>query len=299
MSHIALIGPGAIGSTLLAWLAQNPSHQTAACVRTPFQSIEVETPEKKIVATPRILTGPQDVAGPVDWVLVATKAYDAAGAAQWFPKLIGPQTRVAILQNGVEHVERFAPFVAREKILPVIVDLPAERTAPGRVRQRGRGKVTVPENDAGRAFAELFSGTPLELIVAQDFLSAAWRKLCINAPGAVSAILLKPSSVANDPVVAESMRAIIREAIAVGRAEGATLEDKIADDVVAGYRNAPPDSMNSMHADRVAGRPMEIDARNGVIVRLGRKHGIATPYNEMTVALLTALSNNSNGGKTN
>lgn len=51
-----------------------------------------------------------------------------------------------------------------------------------------------------------------------------------------------------------------------------------------------PDSINSIHADRIAGRPMEIDARNGIIVRLGRKHGIPTPINEMVVALLEAAS---------
>lgn len=289
MSRIALIGPGAIGSTLLAWLAHGGRHEAVACVRTPFESLEVETPEEKLLVRPRILTDPAE-GEVVDWVLVATKAYDASSAAKWFPKLVGPQTRVAIIQNGVEHVERFAPFLDRSKILPVIIDLPAERLAPGRVRQRGRGKITISDNAEGRAFAELFSGTPLDLVLTNDFISSAWQKLCINAPGAVSAILLKPSSVANDPIVAESMRAIIREAIAVGRAEGANLEDAIADKVLAGYRSAPADSMNSMHADRVAGRPMEIDARNGVIVRLGRKHGIATPYNEMSVALLTALS---------
>jgi len=68
------------------------------------------------------------------------------------------------------------------------------------------------------------------------------------------------------------------------------LEDALLAGVVQAYRAAPPDSVNSMQADRQAGRPMEIDARNGVIVRLGRKHGIATPCNQMAVALLEAMS---------
>ena len=55
------------------------------------------------------------------------------------------------------------------------------------------------------------------------------------------------------------------------------------------YRGNPPDSLNSMHADRLAGRPMELDARNGVIIRLGRTHGIPTPYNEMAVGLLETM----------
>jgi 2-dehydropantoate 2-reductase len=78
--------------------------------------------------------------------------------------------------------------------------------------------------------------------------------------------------------------------MAVGRAEGAVFEDGLPEKILASQRAAPPDSMNSIHADRAAGRPMELDARNGVIVRLGRKHGIATPYNDMAVALLAAMA---------
>ena len=76
--------------------------------------------------------------------------------------------------------------------------------------------------------------------------------------------------------------------VAVGRAEGATLEDSIPDDIVERTKRGPRDAGNSMLADRRAGRPMEYDARNGVIVRLGRKHGIAAPMNALMVTLLEA-----------
>jgi 2-dehydropantoate 2-reductase len=82
---------------------------------------------------------------------------------------------------------------------------------------------------------------------------------------------------------------IIRECAAVGRAEGANLEESVADVVLAAQRAAPADSVNSMLSDRQAGRPVEIDARNGVIVRLGRRHGIPTPANSMAVALMEVL----------
>ena len=78
--------------------------------------------------------------------------------------------------------------------------------------------------------------------------------------------------------------------MAVGRAEGAVIDDSHVEVVLQGYRNAPPDSVNSLHADRQAGRVTEIDARNGVIVRLGKKHGIATPCNQMAVALIEAMT---------
>ena len=81
---------------------------------------------------------------------------------------------------------------------------------------------------------------------------------------------------------------MIRETMAVARAEGAVIEDAYADALIEGFRNAPPDGINSLHADRAAGRPMETDARNGAVVRFGRKHGIHTPLNEMAVTLLNA-----------
>jgi 2-dehydropantoate 2-reductase len=84
------------------------------------------------------------------------------------------------------------------------------------------------------------------------------------------------------------MRARVRECIAVGRAEGADLDDTLIESVLDSYRTGPEDAINSLHADRLAGRRIEIDARSGAVVRLGRKHRIETPANQMIVALLEA-----------
>ena len=104
------------------------------------------------------------------------------------------------------------------------------------------------------------------------------------------ALLLQPSGVLRGQAIGEVALQIVRECIAVGRAEGARLDDELAGTVLQRYRAAPTDSINSLHADRMAGRPMELDARNGVIVRLGQKHGIPTPANRMAVALLGAMT---------
>jgi len=288
MAHIAVIGPGAIGCTMIGWLSQGAAHRVVVCARTAFAELELETPNGTLRVRPTVLVSPAQ-APAVDWVLVATKAYDVAGTVAWLPRLVGPATRVAILQNGVEHVERFAPHVPAGAILPVVVDCPAERTAPGRVRQRGAGFLTVPDSDGGRAFASLFAATPLAVRTTPDWPTAAWRKLCLNAAGAVSAVVLRPARIAHDGSIADVMRGIVREVIAVGRREGARLDDDVVEWVITSCRSAPPDSINSLHADRLAGRRMEIDARNGVIVRLGRKHGIATPYNETISAVLRAV----------
>jgi 2-dehydropantoate 2-reductase len=249
----------------------------------------VETPSGVITAQPKVLTDPSH-AQPVDWVLVATKAYQAQGTAAWFGGLCAKGAPVAVLQNGVEHRERFIPYLPEERIVPVIVECPAERDGPAKIRQRRRAALLVPEGALGKEFAGLFGGTEIDLALTADFKSAAWKKLCFNSAGIVSALLLEPAGVMRDEQIGEAARQIIRECLAVARAEGAVLPDTLVEEVLQRYRASPPDSVNSIHADRLEGRPMEIDARNGVIVRLGRKHGIATPGNQMAVALLEAMS---------
>jgi len=288
MANIAIVGPGAIGAVIAGLLEKRGGHTLTLCARRPVAGLTVELSSGPVKLTAAVLTDPTQ-ARPVDWVLVTTKAYDAAGAAVWFPALVGPQTVVAVLQNGVEHRERFSRWLAPERILPVMVDLPAERPAPEHVIQRGPGRMAVPAGAEGTRFVALFSGTALDVKAVDDFKSVAWRKLCLNSAGIINALLLKPAGVFRDETVGRLAREIVRECIAVGRAEGAVLEDGLADTVLENCRKAPPDSVNSLHADRAAGRPMEIEARNGAIVRFGKKHGIPTPCNEMAAILLAAM----------
>jgi 2-dehydropantoate 2-reductase len=284
---IALIGPGAIGATVAAWLAQSPDLALTLCARTPLERLEIETPAGIIEAEPKVLTDPAE-AGPVDWVLVCTKTYDVAAAAAWLERLVGPETRVAVLQNGVEHVARFAPYLPVERIVPGVVDIAAERSAPGRVLQRTNGNILVPAGADGDAFVALFAHTPINVRATGDFTTALYRKLTVNSAGGVCAIVDKPNGISRHPAIAALMLALAEECVAVGRAEGARLADDLAAKVVRGYQDAPPESINSLHADRMAGRPMEIDARHGVIVRRGARHGIPTPMNRLAVTLLTA-----------
>lgn len=284
MTRIAVVGTGAIGATVAAWLIAAPRHDVTLCARTPFARLRVETPDAMLESTPTILADPADAA-PVDWVIAATKTYDAPGASRWFERLVDDGTRVAILQNGVEHASRFAR-IDPARLVPVIVDIPAERRAPGDVVQRRDGRMTVPDDAPGRAFAALFAHSPIELYLTDDWLSAAWAKLAINCAGAINALTLRPAGVAHDAQAADLMRALVRECVAVGRAEGAALPETLPDEVVQGYRDAPADSINSIHADRLAGRETEADARNGVIARLGAKHGIDAPLNRMAATLL-------------
>jgi 2-dehydropantoate 2-reductase len=146
----------------------------------------------------------------------------------------------------------------------------------------------VEESPLGHRFAVLFAGSPAKIEREADFISAAWRKLCLNTVGALNALTLKPTGVLRDEAIGRLAMAIVAESVAVGRAEGAVLSDSLGEEILAHYRSHPPDGVNSLLADRLAGRRMETDARNGAVVRKGEKHGIPTPLNRMAVALLDA-----------
>lgn len=289
MPTIAIIGPGAIGGVIAASLHRGGGHEISLCARRPLGPLTVDLLGEVEKFTPTVLTDPAQ-GRPVDWVLVTTKAYDCAGAAAWFPMLVGPSTRVAVLQNGVEHRKRLRPWLVEAQILPVMIDLPAERPTPVSISQRGPGKLIVPADADGSRFVALFARTQLSVTTSDDFTSVVWQKLCLNSVGIINALLLKPTGVFGHEDIGALALGIARECMAVARAEGATLPDDLAETILANCRAAPPDSMNSLHADRAAGRPMEIDARNGAILRFGEKHGIPTPLNRMAVTLLAHMS---------
>ena len=121
---------------------------------------------------------------PADWVLLAVKTHQTAGAADWLRALCGPGTVVAVLQNGVEHRALVAPFAGPAHVLPVIVWCPSEAVSPALVRQRGPARLTR----AGRAAPA--RGSPRcwstrRSTASPDFHTEAWRKLCLNAVAAV------------------------------------------------------------------------------------------------------------------
>jgi len=287
MSRIAIVGVGAIGGVLAGLLETAGAHELTLCTRRPLPALTVETPDGVVHVHARNASDPQQVEQ-VDWIFAATKTYDARGAATWFPALTGPETKLAVIQNGVEHRENFAGLFPPDRILPVVIDVPAERRPDRSVLQRSVAQLRVEDTVLGADLAALFAGTKARVELTKDFLSAAWRKLCINSAGVISALTLKPAGVLRDEALGQVALGIIAECVAVSRAEGADLDDGTGERILAGYRAGSPDSINSLLADRMAGRPMEIDARNGVIVRLGERHGIPTPLNRMAVALLKA-----------
>lgn len=291
MSRIVLIGPGAIGCAVGAALIE-AGNEVTFCARHPFSRLSVQKAGEPARALPAKVVTSAEAIAPAEWVLLCVKAHHVPSAAGWLRAAIGPQTKLAVLQNGVEHRERVAPFVPQHTVIvPVVVDLPAKSTAPGETAWHSRAFLTVSDDAAGKEFCGLFTGSFVTASTTDDLVTRAWTKLCVNAPGgAILALTGQPMRVFRKPGVADVARAILRECIAVGRAEGAILDDALIERQIEIFLKAAPDEGNSMYADRMAGRETEWDARNAVIVRKGARHGIATPVSAALVPLLAALA---------
>jgi 2-dehydropantoate 2-reductase len=290
--RIAVIGLGSIGGVIAGLLGAADRHDIVACVRRPIERMTVEQTEGVVESPIRGITDPS-TAQPQDWVLLCTKAQDTASSAPWLQRLCGPATRVAALQNGIGHAERLAPLVGNATIVPTIVYYNGERLAPDRVRYRRGGDydLAVADDADGQAFAALLEGTPLRVIVSGDFKTLAWRKLLVNAvANPLSALTLQRNAVFRREDVAALCLALLKEAAAVGRADGARLAADEAAQSMARLTAIPPDAGSSMYFDRLAGRPLEIDALTGAVVEAAERHRVPTPLLRMLLTLARAAS---------
>ena len=173
---VGIIGLGSIGGVVAGLLRAVDRHDVVACVRRPIERLVIERAEGAIDVSMRALTDPAH-AKPRDWVLLCTKAYDTASSAPWLARLCGPNTRVAVLQNGIGHADRLAPLIGAATVVPTIVYYNGERLAPDRVRFRRAGEYdfAVSDDSDGRAFAELLDGTSMLVLRSPDFNTLAWR----------------------------------------------------------------------------------------------------------------------------
>lgn len=283
---IAAVGAGAIGGAMAAALG-DAGHEVQLCVRTPFSRLSRRLGEATKEYAHPVVTDPQAVA-PADWVLLCTKAHQVAEAAPWLRALMGPETRVAVMQNGVDHVERVADFVPADRVVPCIILLPSRLEAAGTVVQSRAGVVQVPDTAAGRELARLFAGQDaVRIEPTADYVTAVWHKLVLNAVGgAICSLALQPLSGVAAPQVRQLAIGLIEEVAAVGRAEGAQLPDNLAARTIEYFQGPIGEHWTSMAQDRRDGRRMEWDARNAVVGRIARHHGIATPLNDALTELL-------------
>jgi 2-dehydropantoate 2-reductase len=289
---VAVVGLGGVGGGAAGSLAAAGRHDITACTRQSIARFTLERAEGTVEAPLRLLAEPAQ-AKPVDWVLVCTKTHQTAAAGPWLARLCTPATRVAVLQNGIDHTARVAPLAGGATIVPVLVYYNGERLAPDRVRIRHAGSfdAVVADDDPGRAFVDLFEGTPLRIIRSGDFATLAWRKLLINAvANPITALTLQRQAVLRRSDVQDLCRGILDEAVAAARAEGVKLAEDETARTIATLENFSGELGTSMYFDRLAGRRVEVEALTGAIVAAGDRHGMAMPFNRALLTLLRAIN---------
>jgi 2-dehydropantoate 2-reductase len=234
--------------------------------------------------------------GPFDLVLVTVKGYDTGAVCR--PELRGalaPGATVLTLQNGVESAAPLAAYFGA-RAAAGIAFIGSERTAPGVVAHTAAGHVVIGEPGGGesermRALAARLAGAQIDVRVAADIRLAQWRKLlwnvAFNGPTALGRcyaldLLATPEGEA-------TVRALLRETVAVARALGVGLDAGDADETLRLTRDSGP-VRTSMLVDAERGRPLEYEAIYGPPLREAKRLGIEAPVLTAVYALLAALA---------
>lgn len=289
-ARIAVVGPGSVGCFFAAHLSATDAEVTA-CARRPFERYVVRSDTAPFEGPAAVLTDPEDVTAPFDWVLVGVKAHQTAGAAAWLDATCDANTVVVAMQNGVEAVDRLAPFVNGAAVLPAVVYCAASLVEPGEIEHQDVGRLIVPVSSHAEQLAALFEGIPPVIDVSDGHLTSAWVKLGINvAANGLTALTGRPIGVLAHPDLAEVAAQMLLETWTVGRAEGADLDLDQVHDYIARVAANSPDLGTSMLADAQAGRATEHDAIQGAVLRIGARHGISTPTVQTVHAILDARS---------
>jgi 2-dehydropantoate 2-reductase len=231
--------------------------------------------------------------GEVDLVLMCVKTYDLDAAAARISPLIGPDTMILPLQNGIDSAERIARVVRPEGILGGVAYVIATLMAPGVVAHTGLNKIIFGELGGGisrrtEQLRDVFRRTAIIGELHPDIRVPRWEKfVLLAATGGVMAMTRLPlGPIRACPETSALFRGAIEEAVAVGRALGIPLPQDCVDRHWAFVSRQDPSARSSMLNDVMAGRRLELEALNGTVVRLGRQLGIPTPLNSVVYAAL-------------
>ena len=285
--RVAVIGAGAIGA-VVASAADEAGQDVVLCVRTPIKTLEILRDGGSTTVRAEILTS---AAGPpADIVFVAVKATDIASTASHLKELCGPDTLTVAIQNGLDQAERIIPYLPGNAgpAVSAIAYMASELVSPGLVKHIGGNLLVLPEMYAETVSQALGSGVNVR--GTDDIVTAGWEKLLGNlVANPITSLTLRHMDVMTSPGVAELARHILTEAVAVGKAEGAELDDNEVDLVLGRLGRFGPETGNSMLYDRLAGRPTEHQYLTGEVVRRAAKHDITVPVNAALLALLEAI----------
>jgi len=291
--RIAVFGTGGVGGYFGGRLAQAGEAVTFIARGDHLRAIRerglrVDSLQGDFVIQPAQATDNPAEIGLVDVVLLGVKAWQVREAAEAMRPLIGLETFVVPLQNGVEAPDELAAVLGREHVLGGFCRIIALIAGPGHIRHAGgQPYVAFGELDnrrterVERLRAAFSRAAGLTVEVPADIRAALWEKfLTIASFSGVGAVTRMPIGVIRSVAeTREMMVQVMREIIAVANARGIALGDDAVQRVLAFRDSLPPESTASMQRDIMDGRPSELEWQNGAVVRLGREAGVATPLN--------------------
>jgi 2-dehydropantoate 2-reductase len=298
--RIAVVGAGGTGGYFGGLLARAGEDVTfiargahLAVIQAHGLTVKSRTVGDFVISPANATNDPRSV-GPVDLVLFCVKTYDTIAAAETCRALVGPETVILSVQNGIDNAERIAEVVGPGHVIGSLAGVSAFIESPGVISERGAAMFIRIGEFAGdispriERIAEtlLHAGIPTE--TTPDIRVALWEKfLFICALSGVTSLTRSPiGSIREYPETWALYGGVMEEVAAVGRAEGVALSADAVDRWTASSLRLPADMYGSMYQDLIAGRRLEVAWLNGAVVYRGEMHGIATPLNFSIYAAL-------------
>ena len=302
--RIAVIGAGGIGAIYGASLAKAGAEvifvtRGAHLAAIRERGLKIEGDRGETHVSPAHATDDPANIGTVDVVLLCVKLWDVETAGMAIRPIVGPETGVIPLQNGVDAHERLIPILGRAAVMGGTAFVTGSIVAPGVVRQTGTyQRMTFGELDGGMSargerLAALCATAGFEGVLSRDVLVPIWDKFTMLVPLAnVNALTRVPlGKYRADPDTWSLVESSLGENVAVGRAESVDLAPDAVEHGIAVIRSMPDHHMTSMGNDLLRGNRLELPWFAGKVVELGRKHGVPTPVNSFVYAALKLYAN--------
>ncbi len=290
--RIAVMGTGGAGGYFGGRLAENGEEvifiaRGANLDALRSAGLRVDSPNGDFSLAAVEATDQPSEIGAVDVVLVGVKAWQLLEAAQAMHPLIGEQTTVLPLQNGVEAADQLARVLGVEHVLGGTCKIISRLEAPGHIVHTGvdpfvaLGELDNRNSDRVQQLVDAFERAGVGAQSPPDIHVAIWQKFQIMAPlSGVGAVTRVPIGIFREtPETRRMLEQAIREVESLARAQGIALPGDASAKTLAIIDGLPPEGTSSMQRDVMASRPSELEAQNGAVVRLGRAAGLDTPVN--------------------
>lgn len=299
--RIAVVGAGAVGLYYGSML-QKAGSDVHFLLRRDYQAISADGLTVYSVdgdyRLPKVncYHMPEEL-GKADLVLVGLKTFANHRYQELIGPLVGEETSILTMQNGLGNEESLADIFGGERILGGVVYLRSNRGIPGVVHHLGDGRIILGEYCRGRTsnaerIAPLFQAAGIECRVVPDLKRARWEKLVWNIPfNGLSALMMKPvDALLNLDASRRLILDMMHEVIAGGNAQGLlkNIPESLAEKLVS-YSMTLGDYKPSMLIDRIEGRPVELDAIFGMPLIAASREGVHMPRVEALFALLQLI----------